>query len=302
LLRREENGIVTYSFESITAERVGHGVFARQGGISQGAFASLNTGSSVGDDQDAVAENHSRIYAHLGLDAGQVITAHQVHGNRIAVVASEDAGRVLPSADGLATDTPDLALMLRFADCQPILLYDPEHHALVLAHAGWRGAALGIAYRAVETMRAAFGTEPEQLVAGLGPAIGPCCYTVGHEVAAAMGYALPDWTKVMTPEGDSWKLDLSGANAQQLTAAGVKHIEQANLCTACNQDEFFSHRGSNGRTGRFAVMAFLRPGTGSRPAEQAVPVADSEPWGSGLEPDTLQPQGLPSFGEMMGDR
>ena len=300
MLRHEENGIVTYTFEHISAERVGHGVFARQGGTSQGAFTSLNTGSSVGDDEAAVTENHARIYAHLGLDAGRVVTAQQVHGNQVALVSDKDAGRAMPATDGLTTDTAGLALMHRFADCQPVLLYDPEHHALALAHAGWRGVALGIAYRAVEAMQAAFGTRAEQLVAGLGPAIGPCCYTVGHEVAAAMGYALPDWTKVMTPDGDRWKLDLSAANAQQLAAVGIHSIEQAHLCTACNQDEFFSHRGSDGRTGRFAVLAFLRPWAGPRSHERALEATGSSPVGSESDPDSLQPQGLPSFGEMMG--
>ena len=129
-----------------------------------------------------------------------------------------------------------MALLLRFADCQPILLYDPVRHALGLVHAGWRGVALGIARRAVEAMQEAFGTQPKDLVAGLGPAIGPCCYTVGHEVAAAMGYALPDWSQVMQVEGEAtWRLDLSAANAQLLAAAGVRQIEAADLCTSLSQ-------------------------------------------------------------------
>jgi hypothetical protein len=207
---------------------------------------------------------------------------------------------VLAGTDGLVTDDPSIALMLRFADCQPILLYDPEQRVLALLHAGWRGVAQGIARRGVETMQEVFDCRPEQLIAGLGPAIGPCCYAVGHEVASAMGYALPDWRQVLHPEGDHWRFDLPGANVQQLEAAGVRQIERADLCTACHTDEFFSHRGDHGPTGRFAVVASLQVGPtggrGQRPGtHQAARPALS------TDPDTLHPPGLPLFQEMMGD-
>ncbi len=271
MLRRDQNGLITYHFETLTFEGVVHAVFTRLGGVSQGPFATLNVGRSVGDDPAAVAENLARVLAHLGLSAGQVATAYQVHGNRIAVVSAADAGRAFPGTDGLITDVPGVALLLRFADCQPILLYDPVHHALGLVHAGWRGAAQGIARRAVEAMQATFGSRPRQLLAGLGPAIGPCCYEVGQDVASAMSYALSGWSRVMHPDGERWRLDLPAANEQQLVAAGVgrRQIEQARLCTSCRNDEFFSHRGDNGMTGRFAVVAYLEQrdkGAGSKEA------------------------------------
>ena len=301
MLRTDTNGIVTYHFESLDVEGLGHAVFTRLGGVSRGPFASLNVGNTVGDDEEAVAENHTRVYTRLDLSPDCVATPHQVHGNRVAAITSADARRVIPSTDGLVTNTPGLALMLRFADCQPILLYDPVHHALGLVHAGWRGVAQGIARRGVEAMREAFGTESQDLVAGLGPAIGPECYTVGQSVAAAMSYALPDWKQVLTLQGkDTWRLDLSGANAQQLAAAGVHRIEQSRLCTACRRDEFYSHRGDNGRTGRFAVVAFLAPGAG--------PLAGGDTAALQAEPEeeeststaSLDPPGLPAFWEQMG--
>jgi YfiH family protein len=301
LLRTDTNGIVTYHFEGLGVEGLGHAVFTRLGGVSQGPFASLNVGNTVGDDEVAVAENHARVYARLGLSPDQVATPRQVHGNRVAMVTNGDAGRVIPNTDGLVTGTPGIALMLRFADCQPILLYDPAHHALGLVHAGWRGVAQGIARRSVETMQEVFGTYPQDLVAGLGPAIGPCCYTVGQNVAAAMSYALPDWGKVLILQGeDTWRLDLSGANAQQLAAAGVRRIEQSHLCTSCHRDEFYSHRGDNGRTGRFAVVAFLEPGAGELAGgDTASSRAETEREESNLMP-SLDPPGLPAFWEQMG--
>jgi hypothetical protein len=306
LLRQEKNGLVTYHFAHLADEGLGlaHAVFTRLGGASHDPFASLNLGHTVGDDEASVGENHRRIFAHLGLSADQVVTPHQVHSNRVAPVTGRDAGQVLARTDGLITATPGLGLLLRFADCQPILLYDPEHHALGLIHAGWRSIAQGIARRAVEAMAEAFGTRPPALLAGLGPAIGPCCYTVGHEVAAAMGYALPNWQKAMAPEGDEqWRLDLSAANTQQLVAAGLKkkQIEAANLCTSCHRDEFFSHRGDRGRTGRFAAVAFLQPR--SRPAmveEPASPVAEASDTPKAV--DSLHPPGFPAFGNTIGEK
>jgi YfiH family protein len=297
LLRQDTKGLVTYQFEGLDVEGLAHAVFTRLGGVSRGPFATLNVGRSVGDDEAAVAENHARVYAHLGLEAGRIATPRQVHGNRVAIISDRDAGQVMPNTDGLVTDVPGIALLLRFADCQPILLYDVAHHALGLIHAGWRGVAQGIAIRAVEAMQEGFNSRPRDLVAGLGPAIGPCCYTVGHNVAAAMGYALPHWQGAMQKDGDRWRLDLSAANAQQLTKAGVRTIEEAHLCTACHSDEFFSHRAGNGHTGRFAVVAYLKPHD-THPRDRAIETPKGEP--EELEPpfpDSLHPPGFPAFQE-----
>ena len=297
-LRRQSTGeLVTYEFESLAVDGLVHAVFTRLGGVSRGPFATLNVGSNVGDDESALAENHARIYAHLGTRGDRVASARQVHGNRVAEVRAAGGGQVQPNTDGLVTRTPETGLLLRFADCQPVLLYDPEKHALGLVHAGWRGVAQGIARRAVEAMRKAFGSRPEALLAGLGPAIGPCHYTVGKEVAAVMAYALPDWKEAMLPDGDGWRLDLSVANAQQLAAAGVHQVEQAGLCTVCHSDEFFSHRADNGRTGRFATVAYLR----QRDGEGDQRVAGEDMPGAGPEDEANRPAphppGLPGFQE-----
>ena len=293
---REVSGeLVVYRFESLPTESLAHAVFTRLGGTSQPPFATLNVGSNVGDDPAAVAENHARIYARMEISAGRVVTGHQVHGNQVAMVADEDGGRRLSATDGLVTAVPGLCLMLRFADCQPILLLDPARHALGLIHAGWRGLAQGVAHRAVEAMRRAFGTEPHDLIAGLGPAIGPCCYLVGDNVATAMGYALPNWRLALKQEGTHWRFDLPAANAQQLAAAGVTKIEQAGICTSCHKDEFYSHRAENGRTGRFAVLAYLRP-EASLPGKQPSRSAQTSPVpGETREPGSLHPSGLPPF-------
>ena len=303
MLRQEAGGIVTYHFESLAVDGLVHTIFTRLGGVSLEPFDTLNVGSTVGDDAAAVAENHARVYARLGLSATQVTSPRQVHSNRVVVIGAEQAGTIIPDSDGLATRTPGVGVLLRFADCQPILLYDPVHHALGLVHAGWRGVAQGIARRAVEAMNRAFGTEPADLIAGLGPAIGPCHYTVGDKVAAAMGYVLPDWAGALTPLGENqWRLDLSAANAQQLAAEGVRQIEHAGLCTACHHDEFYSHRAGNGRTGRFAVAAYLSSG-GMQPGDGVSPDLRDLAQPPTTPPlDSLHPPGFPAFGEPLEDQ
>lgn len=304
MLRRESGGLITYHFESLDAEGVVHAIFTRVGGVSGEPFDTLNVSHNVDDDGVHVAENHARVYAHLGLSAAQVTSPRQVHGNRVAVITEKDAGTTIPDTDGLVTTAPHVALLLRFADCQPILLYDSNRHALGLIHAGWRGVAQGIARRAVEAMMRAFGTHPADLIAGLGPAIGPCCYTVGDKVAAAMGYVLPKWSEAMSPQDEgSWRLDLSVANAQQLAAEGVRQIETANLCTSCRHEEFYSHRAGNGRTGRFAAAAYLLPRdtpkqfiTNSRSAVPERPPQEQPRTPNPSVVSSLHPPGFPPFG------
>ena len=171
----------------------------------------------------------------------------------------EDRGRVIPATDALITDTPGIALMLRFADCLPVLFYDPVRRAIGLAHAGWRGAIKGIAARTVVAMMEAYGSRPADIVAGLGPCIGPCCYQVGADVIASVKAGFNHWRGLLQSQGDgSVHFDLWEANRRQLTEMGVEEIEVIQICTACRTDEFFSHRAEGGRTGRSAVMLGMR--------------------------------------------
>ncbi|HNS49611.1 MAG TPA: peptidoglycan editing factor PgeF [Anaerolineae bacterium] len=297
-MHREISGdLVTYRFHSLPAEHLSHAVFTRLGGVSRLPFATLNVGNSVGDELPATTENHARIFRYMGISPNRVVTAQQVHGNHVALATEEDAGRVLQKTDGLVTQSARLALMLRFADCQPVLLYDRARHALGLFHVGWRGLAQGMVRRALEAMGRSFGSEPRDLLAALGPAIGPCCYEVGDDVATAMGYSLPDWRRVMRRDGARWRLDLSAGNADQLTDAGVAQIEQAGICTCCGSSEFFSHRADKGLTGRFAVVAYLR----ERLAHEVSDLPQGEPprkvSPSVAFPASLHPRSLPGFGE-----
>jgi YfiH family protein len=150
--------------------------------------------------------------------------------------------------------------MLRFADCTPVWFYDPIQRAIGLAHAGWRGTVAGIVRETVAKMRTAFGCHPGDLIVGIGPAIGPCCYEVGPDVARAVARSFPaDAPWLLEPRSaNRWHLNLWLANELQLQQAGVRHIHVAEICTACNTGEWFSHRAERGRTGRFGALIGMK--------------------------------------------
>ncbi|MBC8248302.1 MAG: peptidoglycan editing factor PgeF, partial [Anaerolineales bacterium] len=223
MLRHQINNLVYYRFANLAShDEVFHGVFTRLGGVSPSPFDSLNVGHFVGDGHQAVEANHDLIYQALGISRRDVATAHQVHGSRVALVGSEDRGRVIPATDALITDTPGVALMLRFADCLPVLLYDPVRRAIGLAHAGWKGTIGGIAAKTVSAMMEAYGSRPADIIAGLGPCIGPCCYQVGPEVIGSVKASFNHWQGLLRPQGDgSFHFDLWEANRRQLAELGA---------------------------------------------------------------------------------
>jgi YfiH family protein len=260
MIHQEVNGIPYYGFEALADhEQIVNAIFTRLGGVSRPPFAELNVGHLVGDELAAVETNHRLIYQTLGLSNEEVVTAHQVHGNGTAMVGPDHGGKVVPSTDGLITNTPGMNLMLRFADCLPIFLYDPERQAIGLGHAGWRGTAAKLAQRIATLMIEDLGSDPRKMIAGLGPAIGPCCYQIGTEVAELLKASLEDWEGALHHlEGNTFHLNLWEANRQQLMKVGIREIEVTQICTACHPDEFFSHRAEKGQTGRFAAVIGIR--------------------------------------------
>jgi len=267
LWRFDPNGLLVYRFAAL--ERfpgLVHGVTTRLGGVSAPPFASLNLSFAVGDDPGAVRCNRQRLAETLGVPVQATVTAHQVHGTTVRLVTATEAGAgaldpatSLPASDALITTTPGLYLTQRYADCLPMLFYDPRRRAAGLAHAGWRGTLAGIAGKTVMAMIAAFQTHPADLWVGLGPAIGPCCYEVGADVIAAAAAA--GQSAALRPQGNGRvHFDLWAANRDQLRAAGVPdtQILDSHLCTACHTNAFYSHRAEGGRTGRFGALLGIR--------------------------------------------
>ena len=243
--------LTVFQFENLSqVSRVVHAVTTRQGGVSEGRCESLNVSYSVADATENVDENLRRAAEAVGSRRDDLFSAYQVHGRDVTVVGAESDGR--PRCDVLVTNSPARTLMLRYADCTPVLLADTRQAAIGVVHAGWRGSAVRAAEAGVTAMVEAFGSRPAELVAGIGPAIGPCCYTVGADVKTAFA----DRPGLFH---DS-RLDLWEANRQALLEAGVppEQIEVAGICTQCQADRFFSHRANQAQpAGRFAALIRL---------------------------------------------
>lgn len=256
MLRIENKAMAWYTFNR-TVPELRHAVFTRLGGVSSEPFESLNFGGTVGDSPKNVAENHRRALAAFGISGKDVVSPHQVHGSVVANVNESAKGTLIRGTDALITNTTGLGLLLRFADCTPVLIYDAEHHAVGLAHAGWRGVAAKVIHETVKAMVENFASRPENLWAGIGPAIGPQHYAVGPEVVEAIQATLAPQSAVAKQREGKWYMDMPKAITLQLQSLGITDIEPSELCTASNTDEWFSHRAEQGKTGRFGVLVML---------------------------------------------
>jgi YfiH family protein len=216
----------------------------RLGGVSDGPFASLNLGRKSGDDVERVDENRRVACTAIGADVTKLALNYQVHSDR--VLRAEPAARG-NHADGLWTDEPDLPILAMSADCLPIAIarVDTTEPAVAVLHAGWRGLLAGIA------AAGAGAVGDGRLAAAIGPAIGPCCYGVGEEVAE------PFRARFGADVVREGRLDLWTSAERALRAAGVEHVERFDRCTACEPETFFSHRRDAGLTGRQGVIAYV---------------------------------------------
>lgn len=256
----------------VTSERLSripklrHGMTQRFGGISRGPYESLNLGLHVEDYKQHVVENRRRACRALGFPLASWVGAEQVHGVHVARVTSRHRGSgafehatAIPKADGLITNEADVLLTSFFADCVPIVVYDPQERSIGMAHAGWRGTVGRIAGKLVHAMQHEFSCDPAALYVWIGPSIGPCCYVVGSELAQRVADAFGSNFVPFDVSRQQHTLDLPALNKALLQQAGVKeeHIELAGQCTQCQTDTFFSHRASGGKTGRMACFIGL---------------------------------------------
>jgi polyphenol oxidase len=236
-----------------------HAVYTRQGGVSPQPWASLNMGSTVGDDLGRVLENRRLALTALGRVPTSVYDVWQVHGVEVAF-AGEPCPPEIPhlKADVILTDKPGITLMMRFADCVPIMLHDPVRNVVGIVHAGWMGTVLGTVQYAINGMQKRYGSKPGDIHAGIGPSIGPDHYEVGPEVISRVQQAFGrEAEKMLLIDRDSTKFDLWAANHFLLEKSGVDQVEIAGLCTACATGDWFSHRAEKGHTGRFGAIIAL---------------------------------------------
>lgn len=257
--QRIKNGVVYYVDTDIeNSGGIKHMFTTRMGGVSRGALSSLNLGVGRSEPFENIMENYKRACGAISADYTKCVLAKQTHTTNIRIVTADDAGKGLcrvsdiRDTDGLVTNLKNIPLVIFYADCVPILLYDPQRRAVAAVHAGWRGTAGRIAENAVNIMRDTFGCNPGDIYAAIGPSICKRHFETGLETAEYF----KDFD--ITYKNDKAYIDLWQVNAEILRGCGLKHINIAGLCTVCNTDMFFSHRGCGSDTGRMALITYLR--------------------------------------------
>jgi YfiH family protein len=258
---------VRYLTFDIFPRNIIHAVFTRQGGFSPEPWSSLNFGGTVGDDHPRVRQNRYRAFAALGRERESMFDVWQVHSADVVIANAPHPpvplrGHLnnLPEfkADAIITDNPAVTLFMRFADCTPILLVDPKKNAVGVVHAGWLGTVRRAAGQAVKNMQAAYGSNPADILAAIGPAIGPDHYEVGLDVIEQVRYSFGAGAEALLPgQNGRFHFDLWQANKLVLEQAGVGQVEVAGLCTACHPEDWYSHRAQRGKTGRFGALIAL---------------------------------------------
>lgn len=263
----EKNGVVYLTFPKLAAAGVRHGFSTRMGGVSKGYLGTMNLSFTRGDREENVRENFRRIADAIGFREEQLVFSAQVHETKIRKVTAANRGEGItketaPGIDGLATDEADVPLYTSYADCVPLLFYDPQKKVVAMAHSGWRGTAARIGAKMAHFMEKEYGSRAENIIAAVGPSICRKCYEVSEDVAQAFREAFrPEQFPLLFDEKGQGKyqLDLWEANRIILTEAGIlpEHLDVTDLCTCCNHDKLFSHRASHGKRGNMGCFMCL---------------------------------------------
>jgi YfiH family protein len=241
-----------------------HFVSTRHGGVSDGAFASLNLGLGTQDRPLIVLQNRQILADAVGIPQQFFVLANQVHGTNVEIISNDRRGagafsrhNAIVSCDAMITNEPEICLFVMAADCVPLLFFDKVKLVIGAAHAGWRGTVKKMAANTIHKMQEHYGCSPKDIYVGIGPSIGPCCYNVGGEVIEEVLKTFGTTEGLINFENPNSApiFDLWSANKLQLTQAGVpeENIEIAGVCTQCHHDDFFSSRYGKGVTGRFGA-------------------------------------------------
>ena len=257
----EKDGLVYYTFPAFDEiPFVRHGFSTRLGGVSEGIYESMNLSFSRGDDPAAVRENFARFCQAIGTHHENVVISAQEHHTVIYKATAADRGRGVTrergytDIDGLMTDQAGVVLCTQYADCVPLFFVDPLRRVVATSHSGWKGTVARIGAVTVERMCQEYGCRREDILVGIGPSIGPCCFEVDAPVYEAFtALALFDGG-CFRQRGDKFDIDLWEINRRILTEAGIKesHITVTDLCTRCYPEVFWSHRATGGQRGSLA--------------------------------------------------
>lgn len=273
-LVHKSNGLLYHTSSVLEHEEIAHGFSTRQGGVSEGCFASLNLrfSGATPDDPAKVRENYRRFCAVVGVDVNGAVLARQVHEDTIRCVTSADAGKGLfleqdYAADALITNEPGLSLMVFSADCGIFLMHDPVSGCIGAVHAGWRGSVLDLPAKTVLEMGRRYGAKPENIRVAIGAGIGVCCFDTHRDVPDAMLEAFgPDAEMFFHAFRGKWQVDLEGMNLWRLREMGIReeHLDTIGICTACNGEQlYWSHRRNGEARGVQCALISLKEGKGS---------------------------------------
>lgn len=251
----EQTGLVNHLFST------------RLGGVSEGKYSSMNLSFNRGDKRENVIENYKRLCGCVDIDINNLVLSRQTHTNNVKVVDKSHCGTGIfkdsfNDIDGLITATKNVALVTQYADCTPLVFLDPVKKVIATSHAGWRGTVKEIGKKTVEKMALEFGCNPNDILAGIGPCIGKCCYEVDDPVYLEfkkLDYLQLDKIFQKKPNG-KYMLNLVEANKQILINAGINpcNIDLSDICTCCNADELHSHRASKGERGNLGLIIELK--------------------------------------------
>lgn len=273
LKEEEKNGVRFLSFPALEKTKIVRHLFStRTGGVSEGMFSTMNLSFTRGDNPESVLENFRRIAGVLGCEVEDFVCSDQTHTTNVRVTGRADAGKGVikekdyTDVDGLITNEPGVVLATFYADCVPLYFVDPVKKAIGLSHSGWRGTVNKMGLNTVRKMEEAYGTNPADLVAAIGPSICMSCYEVGSEVAEEFLKAFPkkaEQKEILQEKGNGkYLLNLWKANYFIMREAGIKeeNISVTDICTCCNGEELFSHRQSQGKRGNLGAFLGLVKG------------------------------------------
>jgi YfiH family protein len=257
MLVEKEDGLLVYRFENLCGfPEIRHGIFSRKGGFSSGPFESLNVSLGVGDEPEHVRRNRDLISESL--ESADLLYLRQVHSDKVHLLGAGSNPQIFkrrqsaPQGDAMITNLPGNDLLVQTADCQTVMLYDPVRRVAANIHSGWRGSVQNVVGKTAAAMKKVFGVKPENVYAGIGPSLGPCC-------AEFVNY------KKEIPE-DLWRyrnkddfFDFWSMTQEQLAGEGVpfENLENSGICTSCSTEIFFSYRKEK-VTGRFAGIIGIR--------------------------------------------
>lgn len=265
----EKDGVTFLTFPILDRiEGITHGFSTRLGGVSEGDVGTMNLSFGREQNRENVRENHRRLAAAVGYNPERMVFSRQTHTTNVMVVRREDRGKgytkhqEFDDIDGLVTDVPGIPLVTFYADCVPLLIVDPVHHAIGCSHSGWRGTVGNMGKSTLEVMKREYGTDPAEAYAAIGPSICQDCYEVSEDVIEQFRNAYPEkmWSVLFCEkENGKYQLNLWEACRQNFLSAGMMpdHVSLPDICTCCNPGFLFSHRASHGKRGNMAAVLML---------------------------------------------